>query len=67
MKLNCAIGGRMFSRSRLARAVVGLSLVSLSAVPLRAQNPTQPLDQTALQRDPLRPAPNRAAGEGLGP
>ena len=46
----------MFSRSRLARAVVGLSLVSLSAVPLRAQNPTQPLDQTALQRDPLRPA-----------
>src|SRR5206468_10135633 len=41
--------------------------VGLSVVGVAAQNPTQPLNQTALQRDPLTPAPNRANGEGFGP
>jgi imidazolonepropionase-like amidohydrolase len=58
----------MVSSSRVARRIVVLSLVAVSAIAIRAQNPAQPLDQTpALQRDPLRPAPNRASGEGFGP
>ena len=42
-------------------------LAALSASALRAQNPIQPLTDTPPSRDPLTPAPNRAAGEGLGP
>ncbi len=58
----------MVSSSRVGRRFVVCSLVAMSAIAIRAQNPTQPLDQTpALQRDPLRPAPNRASGEGFGP
>jgi hypothetical protein len=34
---------------------------------IAAQNPTQPLAQTPLQRDPLTPGPPRASGEGFGP
>src|SRR5262245_35422362 len=50
-----------------AGALVALCLAAAVGRVLIAQTPTQPLDQTALQRDPLRPAPNRASGEGLGP
>ena len=50
-----------------AGALVALCLAVAVGRVLVAQTPTQPLDQTALQRDPLRPAPNRAPGEGLGP
>src|SRR5499427_620166 len=57
----------MLSRGRLGRLVIGLSFVSIFAIALRAQNPTQPLSQTDLQRESLRPAPTRAQGEGLGP
>src|SRR5262245_42201352 len=57
----------MVTSRRIARTFVLLSLVAMSASAIRAQNPAQPLDQTPLQRDPLRPAPNRAPGEGLGP
>src|SRR6188508_664563 len=43
------------------------ALVVAAGALLRAQSPTQPLAQTALQRDPLTPAPARARGEGFGP
>lgn len=47
----------------LAAAVV--AFVTTYAV--AAQSPTQPLTDAAITRDPLTPAPNRAAGEGFGP
>ncbi len=55
-------------RSRITHVAVALAL-TLTAVgsvrALLAQTPTQ--NTGALQRDPLTPAPNRAAGEGFGP
>ena len=50
-----------------ASAVIALSLALVAGKALLAQNPIQPLAEQPLQRDPLNPAPNRAAGEGLGP
>src|SRR5438093_8719410 len=50
-----------------AGALVALVLALAVGRALIAQSPTQPLEQSGLQRDPLRPAPNRAPGEGLGP
>jgi imidazolonepropionase-like amidohydrolase len=55
---------------RLGSIVILLVLVACAAaahVALLAQTPTQNSPQAALQRDPLAPAPNRAAGEGFGP
>jgi hypothetical protein len=51
---------------RAGALVILTAAIAIGRV-LIAQTPTQPLDQTPLQRDPLRPAPNRASGEGLGP
>ena len=51
---------------RAGALVILTAAITIGRV-LIAQTPTQPLDQTPLQRDPLRPAPNRASGEGLGP
>jgi hypothetical protein len=50
-----------------AGALLALCFAAAIGRALIAQSPTQPLDQTPLQRDPLRPAPNRAPGEGFGP
>jgi len=57
----------MLSRSRSIPVFLGLSFVAVCALALRAQSPTQPLDQSPVQRETLRPAPNRAQGEGFGP
>src|SRR2546428_9887323 len=46
---------------------IGVLLVAPATAVVGAQNPTQPLNQPALQRDPLTPAPARAQGEGFGP
>src|SRR6185295_7707816 len=50
-----------------SRSVAVFVLVAVFGIALFAQNPTQPLAQTPLQRDPLTPAPGRATGEGFGP
>ena len=50
----------------MKRAIV-LGMAIAIGQGLLAQTPTQPPNQTALQRDPLTPAPNRASGEGFGP
>src|SRR5438093_8526384 len=58
----------MVSRCPLfARAWVAFAIVAACGIALVAQNPTQALNQTPPQRDPLTPAPNRAQGEGFGP
>jgi imidazolonepropionase-like amidohydrolase len=49
-------------------AALALALLAMaSSRALRAQTPIQTNPAAALQRDPLNPAPNRAAGEGFGP
>jgi len=57
----------MLARLKPSRSF--LFAIGLAAVQafLLAQSPTQPLDQTPLQRETLTPAPNRAQGEGFGP
>src|SRR5437764_12565192 len=63
-------GGAMFRISRLNLVFATLALGLLACVTagsLIAQTPTQNSPAAALQRDPLTPAPNRAAGEGFGP
>src|SRR2546428_13992864 len=57
----------MFTVRRTATLFAVLFLATLSGIALFAQNPTQPLNQAPLQRDPLTPAPARATGEGFGP
>src|SRR2546427_9130594 len=57
----------MFSVRRTATLFAVLFLATLSGTALFAQNPTQPLNQAPLQRDPLTPAPARTTGEGFGP
>ena len=56
----------MIARLKPRSSVVVLFLI-VCTVALTAQNPTQPLNQAPLQRDPLTPAPARASGEGFGP
>src|SRR5439155_14671785 len=51
----------------IVAAVTLVVLGSISNRGLDAQTPTQNAPGAALQRDPLTPAPNRAAGEGFGP
>jgi imidazolonepropionase-like amidohydrolase len=49
-------------------AALALAMLAMaSSRALRAQTPIQNNPAAALQRDPLNPAPNRAAGEGFGP
>src|SRR5712691_5728510 len=57
----------MFTVRRVAVFFAVVFLATLSGIALFAQNPTQPLNQAPLQRDPLTPAPARATGEGFGP
>src|SRR2546422_910917 len=57
----------MFTVRRTPTLFAVLFLATLSGIALSAQNPTQPLNQAPLQRDPLTPAPARATGEGFGP
>lgn len=52
---------------KLAAALLLAVLACLSGGAILAQTPTQNSPAAALQRDPLAPAPNRAAGEGFGP
>jgi imidazolonepropionase-like amidohydrolase len=52
---------------KLAAALLLAALACLSGRAILAQTPTQNSPAAALQRDPLAPAPNRAAGEGFGP
>jgi len=55
----------MFSNKALA--VVFAATLTATGGALLAQNPTQPLPPDLPPREALTPAPNRAAGEGLGP
>ena len=52
---------------RTRYALVALLAVGVAGSALRAQNPVQPLTDTPIGRDTLRPAPDRARGEGFGP
>ena len=49
------------------RSFAAFMFVAVCSIAVLAQNPTQPLTQAPLQRDPLTPGPNRAQGEGVGP
>src|SRR6266511_2838167 len=51
----------------LAILAVAILTAGATRLVLVAQSPTQPLAQSAPQRDPLTQAPNRAASEGIGP
>jgi hypothetical protein len=55
------------SRTRHTFILIALVAIGGSRIDLRAQNPTQPLADAPLQRDPLNPAPARGQGEGAGP
>src|SRR5438552_11480865 len=58
---------RFFARLKPSRSfLLAIGLAAAQAL-VFGQTPTQPLDQTPLQRDPLTPAPARAQGEGFGP
>jgi imidazolonepropionase-like amidohydrolase len=57
-------------RTRAVRSTalfVFAAAVATAGGALLAQDPAQPLTDSPLGRDPLKPAPNRAAGEGFGP
>src|SRR5229473_2037620 len=58
---------RRASADKSRYVVLILFAIGVAGVALRAQNPTQPLTDAPLARDPLTPAPNRAPGEGFGP
>src|SRR5436189_5893416 len=57
----------MYRSLKLVVIALVLAILTIAGRALVAQTPTQNSPAAALQRDPLTPAPNRAAGEGFGP